>query len=75
VASPDKWRDADSVWTVKVSKLLANSVTASLVYGRREAENVMSPRLVDLDGIHPPVGVVATNDAIQVVRAELSVPF
>jgi hypothetical protein len=75
IAAPAKWRDADSVWTVKVSKLLANSVTASLVYGRRQAENVMSPGLVPVGYDADQNPIYATDDPVQVIRAELSVPF
>jgi len=69
VARPDKWRDADPVWWVKVSHQMSDAVTASLLYGRREVDNVLSTGAA-------PVGTVpATTDAIQVLRAEVSVQF
>ena len=76
VAEPDKWRDADSVWTIKASKQLSESVTANLVYGRREAQNVMSPGEVPV-GTDPTTAdpIYATDDAIQVIRAEVCVAF
>jgi len=60
---PDQWRKADSVWTVKVSHDIAKDVTASLLYGHRDAKHVLSP----IPGV--------LNDAIQTVRAEVSVGF
>jgi hypothetical protein len=69
-AKPAEWRDADPVWWVKLSRQMSDAVTASLLYGRREAENVLSPRTVEVSP-----GVFATNDALQVIRAEVSVAF
>ncbi len=61
IVEPDKWRDADSVWTVKIARQLSDSVSTNIVYGRREAENVMAG--------------VADADPIQVVRGEVCVAF
>ena len=84
---PAKWRDADPVWIVKVSKKLSEAVSANLVYGRRAVDNVMSPGtaavriLRDADG-NPVldangnvINQFASTDAIQVLRAELCVAF
>jgi hypothetical protein len=64
-AQPTRFRDADSVWTVKISHDIAQDVTASLLYGRREAKNVLSP--------YGTSGYL--DDAVQVVRGEVAVAF
>jgi len=70
VPRPDEWRTADPVWWVKISRQMSDSVTASLLYGRREVDNVMSPRLIPVTD-----GVFATQDPLQVIRAEVCVQF
>jgi len=60
---PDKWMDADPVWWVKLSRQMSDSVTASLLYGRREVDNVIAPVPGEF------------NDPIQVIRAEVAVQF
>jgi hypothetical protein len=75
IAQPDKWQDADSVLVVKVSRQLSDCVSANLVYGRREAENVMSPQTVPLGIDAQENPIYATNDPIQVVRGEVCVAF
>ncbi len=74
VPEPDKWTDADSVWVVKVSRQLSDSVSANILYGRREVDNVMSPQTVPLysDG---ETTYYAENEPIQVLRAEVCVAF
>jgi len=67
---PGKWQDADPVWYVKLSRQMSDSVTASLLYGRREVDNVMSPQTVPVGE-----GTFATNDPLQVIRAEVAVQF
>jgi len=69
-AEPDKWRDADPVWIVKLSRQLSENVSANLIYGRREVDNIMSPQEVPIVGSE-----FAENDPIQVIRAEVSVAF
>jgi hypothetical protein len=68
---PDKWRDADPVWIVKLSHQLNENVGANLIYGRRDTENVMSPQTDPLYGSREYV----ENDPVQVIRAELCVAF
>lgn len=68
--APDKWRDADPVWWVKLSRQFNQAVSANLLYGRREVDNVLSPGTVEIDD-----GVYATQDALQVIRAEVVVSF
>jgi len=69
VAAPDKWRDADPVWWVKLSHQMNESVSANLLYGRREVDNILSNGEVTVGG------VAASTDPIQVLRAEVSVQF
>jgi len=71
IPEPDEWRDADSIWTVKVSRQLSESVSANILYGRREVENVMSPQDVLIGG----TGAYAEDEAIQVLRGEVCVAF
>lgn len=68
---PDKWRDADPVLIVKLSRQFTENVGANLIYGRREAENVLSPQDVEVPGTQ----AFAENDPIQVIRAEVCVSF
>jgi len=69
-AAPSKWRDADPTWWVKLSHQMSESVSANLLYGRREVDNIMSNNEVTVVG-QP----AASTDAIQVLRAEVSVQF
>ncbi len=62
VPRPDEWRDADPVWWVKVSHQMSSSVTASLLYGRREVKNVLSPGLIPVDYNAEDQPVFATQD-------------
>lgn len=71
LAAPDKWRDADPVWIVKLSRQFTENVSANLIYGRREVDNIMSPQEVEIPG----TATFAENKAIQVIRAEVSVAF
>ncbi len=78
IARPDKWVDADTVWNVQLSHHMSSNVTARLVYGRRNADNVLSVQQVpvittSLGGV--PVNHYAIAEAVQVLRAELSVGF
>jgi hypothetical protein len=66
--APDKWRNADRVWTVSATKPVAENVNFTLLYGRRQVSNVMVPDLVR----EPPDYV---QDDIQVLRGELAVAF
>lgn len=70
LVEPDKWRDGDSVWTVKISRQLSDSVSANLLYGRREVENVMASQYATLIG-----DVQVEDDPIQVIRGEVIVAF
>ena len=74
VVEPDKWRDADPLWVVKLSRQFSENVSANLVYGRREVDNVMSPQTVPITNIDD-VDLYAENDPIQVIRAEVCVAF
>ena len=71
---PDKWRDADPSWVVKLSRQFSENVSANLVYGRREVDNIMSPQTEPITNIDD-VDLFAQNDAIQVIRAEVCVAF
>ncbi len=71
VSAPSKWRDADPVWIVKVSRQFNPNVSANLIYGRREVDNIVSPQTVEVPG----TGAFAENDPIQVIRAEVCVAF
>lgn len=55
-----KWRDADRVWTVSLTRNIAENVDWTLLYGRREVENVLSP---------------GSADPLQVLRSEVMVRF
>ncbi len=74
VAEPDKWRDADPVWVVKLSRQFNESVSANILYGRREVDNVVSPQTVPITTVNQ-VDLFAENDPIQVIRAEVCVAF
>ena len=63
------------MWWVKLSHQMSNSVTASLLYGHRNADHIMSPDLVPIGTNADGDPVYATNDPIQVIRAEVSVQF
>jgi len=73
-SAPDKWRDADSVWWVKLSRQFNSAVSANLVYGRRQVDNVMSPQEIPVSSGDGGV-VFATDDPLQVIRAEVVVQF
>jgi hypothetical protein len=73
-ASPDKWRDADPIWIVKLSRQFNESVSANLIYGRREVDNVMSPQEFPVETVDQ-TPLFAENDPIQVLRAEVCVAF
>ena len=75
VVAPDRWRDADPVWWVKLSRQLSTAVSANLVYGRRAVDNVMSPQTVPVAYDEEQNPIFATNDPIQVIRAEVVVQF
>ena len=78
IAKPGKWVDADPVWTGQLTRQLSSNVTAKLLYGRREVDKVMSKQQVPVTTAvvgTDVVDVFAINDAIQVIRAELSVAF
>jgi hypothetical protein len=70
VAEPDKWRDADPVWIVKLSRQFSENVSANVIYGRREVDNIMSPQEVPIFDEE-----FAEQDPIQVIRAEVCVAF
>ena len=71
IPEPDEWRDADSIWTVKVSRQLSESVSANLLYGRRDVDNVMSSQDVMIGGTR----AYAEDEPIQVLRGEVCVAF
>jgi hypothetical protein len=71
---PDEWRNADPVWTVSVSRRMSDVMTASILYGRREVDNVMSPQVFPVDVVDD-TPIFATDDPIQVIRAEVAVQF
>lgn len=73
-SQPRKWRNADSVWTVSFSRRMSDVMTASILYGRRNADNVMSPQLVPVE-VRDDQDIFATDDPIQVIRAEVAVQF
>ncbi|MBE9566289.1 MAG: S-layer homology domain-containing protein [Proteobacteria bacterium] len=73
IAEPSKWTDADPIWVVKVSRQLNESVSANLLYGRREVDNVMSTQQVPASAVGPTA--YAENDPIQVIRGEICVAF
>jgi len=73
-AAPTKWRDADSVWYIKLSRQISEAVSANLVYGRREVDNVMSNQEIPVS-TDTEATVYATDDPIQVIRAEVIVQF
>ena len=75
VVSPDRWRNADPVWWVKLSRQLSTAVSANLVYGHRAVDNVLSPQTVPVAFDEDQNPIFATNDAIQVIRAEVVVQF
>ena len=67
MSKPEKWRDADPVWSVKLSHQFTDAVSANLVYGQREVDNVMSPNNVTQGEVQ--------DDPIKVLRLELCVAF
>jgi hypothetical protein len=58
-----KWRDADRVWTVSMTRNIAPNVDWTLLYGRREVKNVLQP-----DPLGP-------QDDLQVLRTEVMIRF
>jgi hypothetical protein len=68
-----KWRDADAIGIVSLTKPLADDVNLTLLYGRREVENVMWPTF----GAPPAPGRQQGSSLkpLQVLRAEVSVAF
>jgi len=56
----DDYTDGDAVWTVSISKELAQDITGTLLYGRRDTEATTG---------------VSGSDPVQVVRGELAVKF
>jgi len=60
---PDKWAPADSAFVVSLSKALAENVDFTLLYGRRNADNILQT-----DPALP-------HDDLQVIRGELAVRF
>jgi hypothetical protein len=60
LVGPGEYDSGDAVWTVSVSKEIAQDATATLLYGRREVENT---------------GEMSGLDPIQVLRGELAVKF
>jgi hypothetical protein len=78
IAKPSEWVDADTVWTVQLDHQVNSNVTARLLYGRRDADKVLSKQQVPIATSVVGSTVVnhfAINDAIQVIRAELAVGF
>jgi hypothetical protein len=75
IAEPDEFTDADSVWVVKLSRRFTENVSANVLYGRREADNVLSNGVIPLDFDIQGNPIYAEDDAIQVIRAELCVAF
>jgi hypothetical protein len=73
IAEPDEWRDADAVWTVKLARQFNPNLSANIIYGRREVDNVMSPGTVP--AIEDEEDLFAGDDPIQVIRAEVCVAF
>ncbi len=69
MSKPDKWRDADAVWSVTLTHKFTDALSGSLSYGQREVKHVMSPNNSQLTE-----GDIQ-DDAIKVVRADLSVAF
>ena len=74
VVEPDKWRDADPIWVVKLSRQFSENVSGNILYGRREVDNIMSPQTVPITTIDD-VDLYAESDPIQVIRAEVCVAF
>jgi hypothetical protein len=64
LVEPDEWRDADACWTVKLSKQFTQSVSANVLYSRREVDNILA--VADYPG---------EDDPIQVIRGEVCVAF
>jgi len=65
---PDKWRDADKIWSVGVTHMFSDAFSANLTYGQRETKNVMSPNNTTWFR-------AADDDPIKVLRLDLSVSF
>jgi len=59
---PAKDKDADQVWTVSVTKALAENVNFRLLYGQRQVDNVI-------------LAAGMTGKDIKVLRGELTVTF
>ena len=58
-----KWRDADRVWTVSLTRNIAENVDWTLLYGRRDVDNVLQP------------DPALSQDPLQVLRTEVMVRF
>jgi hypothetical protein len=71
---PEEWRDADPVWTVSFSRRMSDVMTASILYGHRNADNVMSPQVFPV-ALVDDTPIFSTDDPIQVIRAEVAVQF
>jgi len=65
IAGIDKWRDADRVWTVSITRPLAENVNFRILYGQREVKNVLLGNTIS------PI----KDDDIKVLRGELTVTF
>lgn len=52
---PEMWRDADPFWWVKLSRQMSSSVTASLLYGRREVDKIVAPDEPRVDRFNDPI--------------------
>jgi hypothetical protein len=61
--STDKWRDADPVWTVALTRNIAENVDWTLLYGRREVKHVLQP------------DPTYSQDDLQVLRTEIAIRY
>jgi hypothetical protein len=68
-----KFRQGDRVWTVSLSRAFADNLVGTLLYGRRQVSNVMSPNDIEVQRL---LGIPdVQQDDIQVLRASLSLMF
>jgi hypothetical protein len=65
--STAKWRDADRVWTVSLTRSIAPDVDWNLTYGRREVKNVLQPDPASPFGFG--------QDEVQALRTEVMIRF
>jgi hypothetical protein len=74
IAQPNEWRSADSVWFVQLGHQFTPDISGNLFYGQREVNKIVSRQEVPVVSVGG-TDFFATDDEIQVLRAEINVAF